>query len=146
MDFDSKIKMMNDEEFREHVRAVQQLKEEDEGLDSVKSKKPPIYAGRQQQEEEYNLKPGSLLQRGNYAIFRILSIINAAGAAGIITVALHQELGAHTNRINAVIRKAHELGLIDRIKGERPGPGQFASVYNVITKKGKQLLTMSISQ
>jgi hypothetical protein len=92
----------------------------------------------------FTLRPGSLLQRGNYAMFRILSIIAAAGPSGITTVALHQELGAHTNRTNAIIRKAHELGLIDRIQGERPGPGQFAPLYNVITKKGRKLLASAV--
>jgi DNA-binding MarR family transcriptional regulator len=90
--------------------------------------------------ESFTPKPGSLLQRGNYAIFRILSIINAAGPKGITTVTLHQRLGTHTNRTNAIIRKAHELGYIDRIKGESSGRGQFAPILNVITEKGRQLL------
>jgi DNA-binding MarR family transcriptional regulator len=77
-------------------------------------------------------------------MFRILSIVAAAGAGGISTVALHQELGAHTNRTNAIIRKAHEMGLIDRIQGERHGPGQFAPVFNVITEKGRKLLASAV--
>jgi hypothetical protein len=93
----------------------------------------------------YTPKPGSLLQRGNYSLFKILWIINAAGPSGITTVALHQELGAHTNRTNAIIRKAHEIGLIDRIEGERPGPGQFAPLFNVITDRGRKLLA-SVTQ
>jgi DNA-binding MarR family transcriptional regulator len=88
--------------------------------------------------ESFTPKPGSLLQRGNYAIFRILSIINAAGPKGITTVTLHQRLGTHTNRTNAIIRKAHELGYIDRIKGE------FAPILNVITEKGRQLLASTM--
>lgn len=88
----------------------------------------------------YTPKPGSLLQRGNYAMFRILSIINAAGPNGITTIVLHQKLGAHNNRTNAIIRKVHELGYIDRTQGERPGPGQFAPIFNVITNKGRRLL------
>jgi hypothetical protein len=93
---------------------------------------------------DFTPRAGSLLQRGNYAMFRILSIIAGAGAGGITTVALHQELGAHTNRTNAIIRTAHEMGLIDRIQGERPGPGQFAPILNVITKRGRKLLASAV--
>ena len=77
-------------------------------------------------------------------MFRLLAIINQAGTKAITTVALHTELGAHTNRTNAIIRKAHEMGLIYRIEGERPGLGQFPPVYNVITKKGKQMLRINL--
>lgn len=94
----------------------------------------------------YTPKPGTLLQRGNYALFRILSIIAQAGPRGITTVVLHQELRAHTNRTNAIIRKAEELGLIQRIQGERPGPGQFAPIFNIITEKGRRLLMTSVAK
>jgi DNA-binding MarR family transcriptional regulator len=77
-------------------------------------------------------------------MFRILSIIAGAGPNGISTVALHEQLGAHTNRTNAIIRKAHEMGLIDRIQGERPGPGQFAPIFNVTTEKGRKLLASAV--
>ena len=87
----------------------------------------------------YTPKPGTLLQRGNYAMFRILSVVAAAGSRGITTVELHRELGTHTNRTNAIIRKAHELGYIDRIKGESEH-GQFAPIFNVITDKGREMM------
>jgi DNA-binding MarR family transcriptional regulator len=88
----------------------------------------------------YTVKPGSLLQRGNYALFRILTEIALAGNTGITTVALHSKLGTHSNRTNAIIRKAEQLGLIERRAGARPGPGQFAPLYNIITERGKLAL------
>lgn len=44
--------------------------------------------------ETHELKPVGLMQRGNYAMFRTLSIIAASGTNDIRTVVLHQELGA----------------------------------------------------
>jgi hypothetical protein len=58
-----------------------------------------------------------------------VTIIDAAGSKGITTLVLLDELGSRADRINAIIRKAEELGLIDRIPGEPPGPGQFAPKY-----------------
>jgi DNA-binding MarR family transcriptional regulator len=90
----------------------------------------------------YTLKPGSLLQRGNFTMLRMLSVIASTGANGITTRALHEQLGTHSDRMNAIIRKAHELGYIDRIRGEPPGPGQFRPVYNRITEKGKRAMKL----
>ena len=90
----------------------------------------------------YTPKSGSLMQRGNYAMFRILSIINAAGPAGITTVVLLKELKSKSDRTNAIIRKAQELGYIDRIKGESEH-GHFSPVNNIITDKGKTILSQS---
>lgn len=95
------------------------------------------------QQDEFTPKPGSLMQRCNYALFRILWIINGAGDRGITTVALHQELGTHTNRTNAIIRRAHELGYIDRIEGEAEH-GHFPPIFNVITDKGRELLSSAV--
>jgi hypothetical protein len=39
MDFDSKIKVMNDEEFRQHVRAAQELQLEDKQKETKKKEK-----------------------------------------------------------------------------------------------------------
>ena len=103
-----------------------------------------VRAAKHQDVSAFEPKPGSLLQRGNYALFRILMEISLAGTQGITTTALHAKLGSHTNRTNAIIRKAHEMGLIDRIQGERPGPGQFAPILNVITKRGRKLLASAV--
>jgi len=92
------------------------------------------------QQDVYTLRPGSLLQRGNYAMFRILSAIAAAGPSGITTVVLHQQLGTHSNRTNAIIRKAEQKGLVKRTPGAKPGPGQFAPLYNIITERGRLAL------
>ena len=80
-----------------------------------------------------------LVKRGSYSLLRLLIIINAAGATGITTLALLQEIGSKADRINAIIRGAEKAGLIERTTGESEH-GHFAPIYNIITEKGKQLL------
>jgi DNA-binding MarR family transcriptional regulator len=92
---------------------------------------------------EYTPTPGPLLQRGNYSLLRILAILNSAGANGLTTLALLETLGSKADRMNAIIRTAQELNLIERIPGESER-GQFPSIYNVITDKGRQLLQSQI--
>jgi hypothetical protein len=88
----------------------------------------------------YQPKPGTLLQYGNYSLLRILTILNAAGSDGITTLALLDQIGSRANRINDIIDAAEHLKLIERVEGEPPGPGQFPSIFNVITDKGRRLL------
>ena len=87
---------------------------------------------------------GSLLQRGNYSLLRLLTIINAHGSNGIATFLLLDELGSKADRINAIIRVAEELELIERKEGESEH-GHFPPVYNIITDKGRQLLQSQLS-
>lgn len=98
---------------------------------SRKKKTPSTYS--------YHPTPGRLLQRGNYSLLRLLTIINAAGSKGITTLTLLDELGSRADRINAIIREAEKLELIERKEGESEH-GQFPPVYNMITEKGKELL------
>jgi DNA-binding MarR family transcriptional regulator len=81
-----------------------------------------------------------LFKRGNYSMLRPLTIVNAAGPAGLSTLQLLDEIGSRATYTQNVITKAAKQGLIDRKQGEQPGPGQFRPVLNVITDKGKQLL------
>jgi hypothetical protein len=81
-----------------------------------------------------------LLQPGNVGLARLLVAIRQAGPEGITTNRLIDDVLHSTNHGQAILHKAHRLGLIDRQKGEAPGPGQFPPVYNKITDKGRQLL------
>ncbi|HKG71046.1 MAG TPA: hypothetical protein VKA87_04050 [Nitrososphaeraceae archaeon] len=111
----------------------------------VKRRKSSIYQGRSSDNNNnnnnttYTPTPGSLLQRGNYSLLRLLFILNAAGADGLTTVMLLEQMGSKADRMNAIIRKAQELKLIERVRGESKH-GQFPRIYNVITDKGRQLL------
>ena len=103
---------------------------------SKKRTTPPTYT--------YAPTPGPLLQRGNYSLVRILSILNSAGGDGLPTLALLDELGSKADRINAIIRTAQEMKLIERIPGESEH-GQFPPICNKITERGKQLLQNNLS-
>jgi hypothetical protein len=81
----------------------------------------------------------SLAKRGNYTMLRLLLIIRAAGPDGITTLTLLKELGSKADRINHIRSNAEKAGYIKRIKGESEH-GHFAPVYNILTKKGKDLL------
>jgi hypothetical protein len=86
-----------------------------------------------------------LLQPGNVGLLRLLVAIREAGAQGITTNRLIGDVLHSTNHGQAALHRAHRLGLIDRQKGEAPGPGQFPPVYNKITDKGRQLLEQARS-
>ena len=81
-----------------------------------------------------------LFKRGNYSMLRLLMIISAAGADGIPTRKLLDEIGSHATYTQKIIYKAQKLGLIKRKLGEETGPGQFRPISNVLTDKGRQLL------
>jgi DNA-binding MarR family transcriptional regulator len=98
---------------------------------------PPTY-------HQYTPTPGPLLQRGNYSLLRLLSILNSAGADGLPTLALLETLGSKADRMNAIIRTAEEMELIERIPGKSEH-GQFPPIYNKITERGKQLLQNHLS-
>jgi hypothetical protein len=100
-----------------------------------------------------NLSPDGLVQfakenpsaadhfkRGNYSLFRLLVIVNAAGSRGIPTRKLLDEIPSHDTYTQRVLDRAQKQGLIERVKGDPPGAGQFSPVYNIITERGKQLL------
>ncbi len=80
-----------------------------------------------------------LLQRGNMGLLRLLIAVNAVGPKGIATYKLLEQLGS-THHAKAFITRAEREGLIERVKGEPPAPGQFPPIYNIITDRGKQLL------
>jgi hypothetical protein len=65
--------------------------------------------------------------------------VNQAGPDGIATYKLLHQLGS-THHAKAFITRAEREGLIEREKGESPGPGQFAPVINIITDKGRRVL------
>jgi DNA-binding MarR family transcriptional regulator len=81
-----------------------------------------------------------LFKRGNYSLLRLLTIVNAAGPDGIRTRKLLDTIGSHDTYTQRVLDRAQKQGLIERVKGESPAPGQFLPVYNIITERGKQLL------
>lgn len=81
-----------------------------------------------------------LFKRGNYSLLRLLTIVNAAGPEGIPTRKLLDEIHSHDTYTQRVLDRAQKQGLIERVKGERPAPGQFPPIYNIITDRGKQLL------
>jgi|SRR5687768_11641431 hypothetical protein len=80
-----------------------------------------------------------LLQRGNMGLPRLLIAVNAVGPEGIATYKLLEQLGS-THHAKAFIIRAEREGLIERVKGEPPSPGQFTPIFNVITDKGRRLL------
>jgi len=84
--------------------------------------------------------PPNLFKRGNYSLLRLLVIVNTAGPSGITTRKLLDEIRSHDTYTQRVLDKAQKQGLIERVKGEPPGPGQFPPIFNVITDKGRQLL------
>lgn len=98
----------------------------------VKRKSAPIYPGRSGNTD--------LFKRGNYSLLRLLKIVNAAGPEGITTRKLLDEIRSHDIYTQRVLDRAQKQGLIERVKGERPAPGQFPPIYNIITDRGKQLL------
>jgi DNA-binding MarR family transcriptional regulator len=81
-----------------------------------------------------------LFKRGNYSLLRLLTIVNAAGPSGITTRKLLDKIRSHDTYTQRVLDRAQKQGLIERVKGERPAPGQFPPIYNIITDRGKQLL------
>jgi hypothetical protein len=89
------------------------------------------------------LPPSNLVKRGNYSLLRLLIILKAAGPNGITTLTLLNELGSKADRINHIISNAEKAGYIKRIKGESEH-GHFAPVYNILTKKGKDLLLQNL--
>lgn len=82
----------------------------------------------------------TIFKRGNYSLLRLLSIVNAAGPQGISTLKLLDKIGSRATYTQNVINRATKEGLIKRMPGKQPGPGQFPPVYNKITNKGKGLL------
>jgi hypothetical protein len=84
--------------------------------------------------------PTDLFKRGNYSLLRLLIIANAAGPRGITTRKLLDEIRSHDTSTQRVLDRAQKQGLIERVKGEPPGAGQFPPVYNIITYRGRQLL------
>lgn len=80
-----------------------------------------------------------MLKRGNIGLTRFLIALNNAGEDGISTVRLLKKLGS-IHHGQTFIKRAEREGLIKRKRGEPPGPGQFAPMYNIITQRGKDLL------
>jgi DNA-binding MarR family transcriptional regulator len=89
--------------------------------------------------------PLDLFKLGNYSLLRLLTIINAAGPDGITTRKLLDTIGSHDTHTQIVLDRAQKQGLIERVKGERPAPGQFPPIYNIISDRGKQLLQTIIN-
>ena len=81
-----------------------------------------------------------LLQPGNVGLARLLVAIRQAGPEGITTNRLIDDVLHSTNHDQATLHRAHRLGLLERQKGEAPGPGQFRPVFNYITVKGERVL------
>jgi hypothetical protein len=103
------------------------------GKNKKKKKKPP----------EMYAKPdiraiSDLFKRGNVGLARLLLAVNKAGPEGIATYRLLHKLGS-THHAKAFITRAEKAGYIKRVMGESEY-GHFPLVYNILTKKGKQLL------
>jgi DNA-binding MarR family transcriptional regulator len=118
-------------------------------LTSPRKPRPPVDSKDRRRAKKapsmtYAPTPGPLLQRGNYSLLRILSILNSAGADGLTTMVLLEQLGSKADRITAIIRTAQEMKLIERIPGESEH-GQFPPICNKITERGKQLLQNNLS-
>jgi hypothetical protein len=78
-----------------------------------------------------------LLAPGNVGLARLLLRLATAGPDGMPTNVLLEELSSsHYGQIT--IRRAFKQGLIDRVTGERPGPGEFPPRYNRLTDKGRE--------
>jgi predicted transcriptional regulator len=80
-----------------------------------------------------------LLQRGNVGLTRLLVAVNNAIPEGISTVKLLEQLGS-THHAQAFIKRTKREGLIERKEGESEH-GQFPPVHNILTEKGKKLLS-----
>jgi hypothetical protein len=59
---------------------------------------------------------------------------------GITTDKLSDKIYSHYTATQRTLDRAQKQGLIERVKGEPPAPGQFSPVYNIITDRGKPLL------
>lgn len=79
-----------------------------------------------------------LFKHGNTGLAHLLLIVQAAGKEGIFTNDLLDEFGS-VDYGQTLIRRAQRQGYIKRVTGESEH-GNFSPVYNIITKKGKQLL------
>lgn len=125
----------------------QQQKENDDVSKNDNSRTKRRNKGRPRKSKDYDYtpKPGTLLQRRNYSLLRLLTIINAAGSNGITTLKLLDELGSRADRINAIIRKAEEEKLIERIEGPSE-KGRFSPILNKLLPKGKKLLVQLHTQ
>jgi hypothetical protein len=105
------------------------------GRDLVKRKSAPIYQGRNDDDDSTK----DLFKRGNYSMLRLLTILNAAGPAGLPTRKLLDTIGSHDTYTQRVLDRAKDLELIERVTGESEH-GQFPPIFNLITDKGKRLL------
>lgn len=90
--------------------------------------------------------PSDLLKRGGYSMLRLLSVIDRAGKDGITTRRLLDIVGSHATLHQKLLDTAQEHGLITRAKGEPPGPGQFPPIYNILTEKGRKLISESLGR
>ena len=83
-----------------------------------------------------------LFRRGNVGLARLLVAVNAAGPQGISTNKLLEQLNS-SHHAQAFIRRAAKEGLIERFTGESEH-GYFPKVYNRLTERGRELLSMSL--
>ncbi len=90
-------------------------------------------------------KTAIFLKCGNLTLIHLLLTVEDAGPEGISTMQLFKELGT-TGYGQITLRRAVKEGYVKRIQGEEPGPGQFPTVFNVITQKGRELLQNQLSQ
>jgi hypothetical protein len=111
-------------------------------MSRMRMKKNKIKKGKKYTNPNIEVSQDFLFRRGNVGLARLLIAVNAAGPQGISTVKLLQQLNS-SNHAQAFLRRAAKEGLIERIEGESKH-GHFKPVYNRITEKGRQLLTMSI--
>ena len=87
-----------------------------------------------------NSHPAHFLLGGNYSLLRLLIIVNTAGPGGITIRKLLDKIRSHDTYTQRVLDKEQTQGLIERVKGKQPAPGQFPPIYNIITERGKHLL------
>lgn len=80
-----------------------------------------------------------LFKRGNVGLARLLIAVSNSGPSGVATYKLLHQLGS-THHAKAFIKRAEKEGYIKRVEGESTS-GQFKPVYNLITPKGRELLS-----
>jgi DNA-binding MarR family transcriptional regulator len=104
-----------------------------------KKVKPIIENNNNSVSGQQQLLDSFLFRRGNVGLARLLLVVHAAGPEGISTVKLLEQLGS-THHAQAFIKRAKREKLIERKQGESEH-GHFSPVYNIITEKGKKLLS-----
>jgi hypothetical protein len=78
--------------------------------------------------------------QGHKGLMHLLRTIEKEGGE-ISTRKLLETMNSWGYHGQHMIRMAEKEGFIEREVGVKPGPGQFDPMYNILTSKGKKLLS-----